>query len=152
MESKSWKPATTSQKEDWETPQKMFEELNDKYHFTYDLAANDINTKCEKYFSKEDDSLSVSWKDLEGNLFLNPPYSRQLKHWIEKAYRESLEKKDGNIVLVIPSRTDTSYWHDYIFHKAEIKFLRGRIKFEFLGKSKDPAPFPSAIVIYKCGK
>lgn len=85
---------------------------------------------------------------LEGNLFLNPPYGRHLKDWVKKASETKLSENQY-LVMLIPSRTDTSYWHDYIFDKAEIIFLRGRLKFEVNGQSKDAAPFPSALIIYK---
>lgn len=138
----------TSNKEDWETPQDFFNKLNEKYHFTFDLAASYSNTKCKSYFTEKDDSLSKDWHRIGGNVFLNPPYGRELHKWVKKAYEESLKKHDGYIVLLIPARTDTSYWHDFIFGKAQIKFLRGRLKFELNGESKDAAPFPSALVIY----
>ncbi|WP_353726531.1 DNA N-6-adenine-methyltransferase [Lactiplantibacillus plantarum] len=125
----------TSNKEDWETPQDFYDRLNAKYHFEWDLAASD------------DNSLEQDWEGLSGNLFLNPPYGRELKLWVKKAATTGLKDKQ-NLVMLIPSRTDTSYWHDYIFNHAEIKFLRGRLKFEVDGISGDSAPFPSAVVIY----
>ena len=85
---------------------------------------------------------------LDGNLFLNPPYGRELKNWVKKASETELGEGQY-LVMLIPSRTDTSYWHDYIFGKAQIKFLRGRLKFEVNGEPRDAAPFPSALVIYK---
>ena len=79
---------------------------------------------------------------------MNPPYGRDIKNWIKKAYEESLQK-DTLIVGLIPARTDTSYWHNFIFEKAEVRFLRGRIKFDNeSGIGKSPAPFPSAIIIW----
>lgn len=138
----------SSEKNYWETPQDFFEDLNKDYDFSFDLAASKDNSKCENFFCEEDDSLTKPWHELKGNLFLNPPYGRELKKWVKKAYEESLKKTDGCIVLLIPARTDTSYWHDFIFGKAQIKFLRGRLKFELNGEAKDSAPFPSAIVIY----
>ena len=129
---------------------KFFNELHEKYNFTLDVASNDNNAKLENYFTKGDDGLKKEWK---GRVFCNPPYGREIKHWVEKAYNES--KKDYNelIVLLIPARTDTTYWHDYIFNKAsEIIFLKGRLKFEINGKSTNPAPFPSALIIYKGGE
>lgn len=87
------------------------------------------------------------WTKLSGNLYLNSPYGRNVRTWVEKAYRSSLSKEDSkSIVLLIPSRTDTSYWHDYIFGKAEIYFIRGRLKFELNGYQSQAAPFPSAII------
>lgn len=137
----------TSNKEDWETPQDFYDRLNAKYHFEWDLAASDDNAKCSCYFTRDDNSLEQDWEGLSGNLFLNPPYGRELKLWVKKAATTKLKDKQ-NIVMLIPSRTDTSYWHDYIFNHAEIKFLRGRLKFEVDGISGDSAPFPSAVVIY----
>ena len=75
---------------------------------------------------------------------MNPPYGRAIGKWVEKAYRESLN--GAVVVCLIPSRTDTRYWHNYIFpYAADIKFLKGRLKF---GDGKNPAPFPSAIIIF----
>ncbi|WP_316042983.1 DNA N-6-adenine-methyltransferase [Lactiplantibacillus plantarum] len=137
----------TSNKEDWETPQDFYDRLNAKYHFEWDLAASDDNAKCSCYFTRDDNSLEQDWEGLSGNLFLNPPYGRELKLWVKKAATTGLKDKQ-NLVMLIPSRTDTSYWHDYIFNHAEIEFLRGRLKFEVDGVSGDSAPFPSAVVIY----
>lgn len=137
----------TSNKEDWETPQDFYDRLNAKYHFEWDLAASDDNAKCDNYFTRDDNSLEQDWEGLSGNLFLNPPYGRELKLWVKKAATTGLKDKQ-NLVMLIPSRTDTSYWHDYIFNHAEIKFLRGRLKFQVDGVSGDSAPFPSAVVIY----
>ncbi|USZ59950.1 phage N-6-adenine-methyltransferase [Lactiplantibacillus plantarum] len=138
----------TSNKEDWETPQDFYDRLNAKYHFEWDLAASDDNAKCSCYFTRDDNSLEQDWEKLSGNLFLNPPYGRELKLWVKKVATTGLKDKQ-TLVMLIPSRTDTSYWHDYIFNHAEIKFLRGRLKFEVDGISGDSAPFPSALVIYK---
>lgn len=137
----------TSNKDDWETPQDLFDKLNKKYKFSWDLAASSENHKVNNYFSEEDNSLVKPWHSLGGALWLNLPYGRKIGLWVKKAYEESLET-DSPIVLLIPARTDTSYWHDYIFGKAHIKFIRGRIKFERNGVPKDAAPFPSAIVVY----
>lgn len=137
----------TSNKEDWETPQDFFDRLNEQYHFNWDLAASGDNQKCNNYFDKEQNSLAKNWGGLDGNLFLNPPYGRELKLWVKKASETQL-MTNQYLVMLIPARTDTSYWHDYIFNHAEIKFLRGRLKFEVDGVSGDSAPFPSALVIY----
>ena len=141
----------TSNKECWETPQDFYDRLNTKYHFEWDLAASDNNAKCDHYFTRDDNSLEQDWGELSGNMFLNPPYGRQLKLWVKKASETQL-KREQLLVMLIPARTDTSYWHDYIFNHAEIEFLRGRLKFEVDGVSGDSAPFPSALVIYKGGK
>ena len=76
---------------------------------------------------------------------MNPPYGRDIGKWVKKAYEESL--KGAVVVCLIPARTDTKYYHDYIFPYAkDIEFVKGRLKFEVNGKAKDPAPFPSAII------
>ena len=119
----------TSNKEDWETPSAFFNSLNEKYHFKWDLAASSDNAKCNNYFTRDDNSLKQNWGGLDGNLFVNPPYGRELKLWVKKASETHL-KNGQYLVMLIPARTDTSYWHDHIFNHAEIEFLRGRLKFE----------------------
>ncbi|MCV6045563.1 DNA N-6-adenine-methyltransferase [Enterococcus faecalis] len=136
----------SSEKEDWETPQNIFDELNKKYQFDIDVAASIQNTKLPNYFTKQDNALCQKW---DGNVFCNPPYGRELRKWLEKGYKEFLRNKERTIVFLIPARTDTSYWHDFIFGKADIQFLRGRLKFEINGEGGNPAPFPSAIVVYR---
>lgn len=134
----------SSKSNEWTTPQHLFDELNREYHFTLDPCATHKNTKCEKYFTEKENGLLQDWSD--DVVFMNPPYGREIKHWIKKAYEEFLN--GATVVCLIPARTDTTYWHDFIFDKAfDIRFLKGRLKF---GDSKNSAPFPSAIVVYKC--
>ena len=133
----------SSKTNEWSTPQAFFDELNKEFNFTLDPCATSENAKCNKYFTVEDDGLKQDWS--KDTVFMNPPYGREIKYWVQKAYEESLN--GATVVCLIPARTDTAYWHDYIFGKADdIRFLRGRLKF---GDSKNPAPFPSAIIIYK---
>ena len=133
----------SSKTNEWSTPQDFFDELDKEFNFTLDPCATDGNAKCDKYFTVDDDGLVQDWSN--DIVFMNPPYGREIKHWIKKAYEESLN--GATVVCLIPSRTDTTYWHDYIFGKAyDIRFVRGRLKF---GGSKNSAPFPSAVIIYK---
>ena len=133
----------SSKSNEWATPQNLFDELNDEFNFTLDPCATDENAKCSKYFTIEDDGLNKDWSN--DVVFMNPPYGREIKKWIKKAYEESLN--GATVVCLIPARTDTTYWHDFIFGKAnDIRFLKGRLKF---GNSKNSAPFPSAIVVYQ---
>ena len=134
--------AFSSKSNDWATPHQTFNELDNEFNFTLDPCASHQNAKCEKYFTKEDDGLSQDWSN--EIVFMNPPYGREIGKWVEKAYRESL--KGAVVVCLIPARTDTKYWHNFIFPYAEIRFIKVRLKF---GGSKNAAPFPSAIVIYK---
>ena len=127
----------TSDKDNWETPQMLFDYLDSVYHFTLDAASSDANAKCKHHLTSEDDALSCSWRG--ERVFLNPPYGRQIKSWVEKASQEAAH--GTQIVMLLPARTDTSWFHDYIYHKAHITFLRGRLKFEFNGVSGGPASF-----------
>ena len=131
----------SSKSNEWTTPQNLFDELNKEFNFTLDPCSTHENHKCNKYYTIEEDGLSKDWSG--ETVFVNPPYGRELKVWIKKCYEES---KNAKIVMLIPSRTDTTYFHDYIYNKAEIRFIRGRLKF---GDSKNSAPFPSMIVIFK---
>ena len=127
----------------WSTPWNFFEKLNDEFHFTLDPCSTHENAKCYKHFTIEEDGLLQDW----GNevVFCNPPYGRQIKDWVKKAYEES-QKDNTTVVMLIPARTDTIYFHEYIYHKAEIRFIKGRLKF---GDAKNAAPFPSMVVIFR---
>lgn len=136
---------------DWCTPQSFFDELDKEFHFVLDAAATAKSAKCKKFFTPEDDGLKQSWSVDNGSVWCNPPYGKEIGKWVKKAYEEA--QKGYPIVLLIPARTDTAYFHNYIYHKAEIRFVRGRLKFtDEEGNAKDATPFPSMIVIYNGGK
>lgn len=133
----------TSNTDQWATPIDYFEEINKEFNFNLDPCADESNHKCEKYFTRETDGLSQNWGGYR--VFCNPPYGREIGNWVRKAYETN--KEAGNlIVMLLPARTDTRWFHDYIYGKAEIRFIKGRLKF---GGSKNSAPFPSMLVIYK---
>lgn len=137
----------TSNSQEWCTPQWLFDSLNEEFHFALDAAANNSNAKCTKYYTAETDSLQQDWSSAGGAIFCNPPYGRTLKKWVQKAHEES--EKGARVVMLIPARTDTQYFHDYIYGKAEIRFLRGRLKFtDNAGNEYSSAPFPSMVVIF----
>lgn len=133
----------SSKTNEWYTPQYLFDKLNDKHNFNLDVCATAESAKCKEYFTIKEDGLKQNWY---GTCFMNPPYGREIKYWIKKAYEESL--RGVKVVCLIPARTDTTYWHEYIFPYAKIEFLKGRIKFENGYGVKNSAPFPSAIVIF----
>jgi len=135
----------SSKKMDWETPQVLFEQLNRKFKFDLDACASDENHKIDNYFTEKDDALVQKWG---GNVFVNPPYGRSIGDFIKKAYEEHLRDPNRFIVMLVPSRTDTRYWQDYVIDKSTIKYIRGRLKFEVSGVATDAAPFPSALVVY----
>lgn len=132
----------SSETNEWATPQDFFDKLNRQFNFTLDPCATKENAKCAKFFTQEDDGLAQDWSG--ERVFCNPPYGRGLKDWVRKAHEES--KKGAMVVMLIPARTDTSYWHDYIVGGgADIRYLRGRLKF---GGSANSAPFPSALIMW----
>ena len=131
----------------WCTPKDFFDKLNSEFGFVLDPAATDKTAKCSLYYTPETDGLSQSW-DCGGAVFCNPPYGREISKWVLKAYEEQ-KKIKYPIVLLIPARTDTAYFHDYIYGRAEIRFIRGRLSFtDENGNTANPAPFPSMLVIY----
>ena len=127
----------------WSTPNDFFDKLNDEFHFTLDPCSTHENAKCYKHFTKEGNGLLQDWSNEV--VFCNPPYGRQIKDWVKKSYEES-QKDNTTVVMLIPARTDTIYFHEYIYHKAEIRFIKGRLKF---GNAKNSAPFPSMVVIFE---
>jgi len=138
----------SSKSSEWETPQKLYDYLNLEHNFTLDPCATEQNAKCEKYFTSEDDGLNKSWGG--ERVFVNPPYGRDIKKWVKKAYEEG-QKPNTVVVCLIPSRTDTKYWHQYCMKAWKIHFIKGRLKFEnkFSADVSSSAPFPSAVVIFK---
>ena len=130
---------------EWATPDFLYNWLDKQYHFTLDPCCTHETAKCSKHFTIVEDGLLQSW----GNeiVFMNPPYGRAIRHWIKKAYEESL--LGATVVCLIPARTDTTYYYIYCTQAAEIIFLAGRVKFVDDGKIlKGGAPFPSCIVVF----
>ena len=122
----------------WETPQDLFDKYNNIYNFETDVCALPENAKCEKFFTPEIDGLKQDWT---GVCQCNPPYGRQIGKWVEKACYSF-----ATVVMLLPARTDTKWFHDYCLPYGNIEFLRGRLKF---GGCKNSDPFPSMIVIFK---
>jgi len=137
---------------EWGTPQDLFDTLNAEFDFTLDVAASDQNAKCERYFTKEIDGLAQSWAG--ERCYMNPPYGRGLDRWVSKAWRE-VKKFEGAelVVALLPSRTDTKWFHKWVLGKAEIRFIKGRLKYTNGNKSLPaPAVFPSIIVVWRRGE
>mgnify|MGYP002644190540 FL=1 len=128
----------------WATPQDFYDKLNSEFHFTLDPCATPHNAKCVKFYTKEQDGLRKDWG---GNtVFCNPPYGRDIYAWVRKCFMEA-QKINTIVVMLIPARTDTRYFHEFIYHKArEIRFIKGRLKF---GDQKNSAPFPSMVVVFQ---
>lgn len=129
----------------WCTPQDFFDKLNAEFGFVLDPAATDKTAKCSLYYTPETDGLSQSW-DRGGAVFCNPPYGREIGKWVQR-----LSRKRGGVsdCFTYPSADGYGIFHDYIYGKAEIRFVRGRLRFtDDDGNAADPAPFPSMVVIY----
>lgn len=124
----------------WPTPQAFFDELNREFNFTLDPCATEQNAKCSKFFTEKENGLLQSWDN--ERVFMNPPYGRTIGNWIKKAS----EARGGVVVCLLPARTDTRYFHEYIYNKSEIRFIKGRLKF---GDATNSAPFPSMVVIFR---
>jgi len=164
----------SSESDEHETPDWLFDSLNEEFGFTLDACATAANAKLPNYISPERDGLLQYW---EKSTFVNPPYSKAEKpckpnckkkrcqkrgwhrkkrkpgciDWVRKAYWEA--RAGMRVVMLLPARTDTKYFHRYIWDKkrcqprpgVEVRFLEGRLKFK---NCKDAAPFPSMIVIF----
>lgn len=133
----------SSNSNEWETPINIFNELNNEFNFNLDPCSSDNNYKCEKHYTIKENGLLQNWQG--SRVFVNPPYGRNLYKWVEKCYIEG-HKDNTLVVMLIPARTDTKYFHDFIYNKSEIRFIKGRLHFN---NSKNAAPFPSMIVIYR---
>ena len=129
---------------DWSTPQYFFDKLNEEFHFTLDPCADDLNHKCEKYYTVEQDGLKQDWSG--ERVFCNPPYGRDTPRWVQKCFDEVYSGKCKIAVMLLHARTDTRWFHDYIYKRAEVRFVKGRLKF---GEQTQPAPFPSMVVIFR---
>lgn len=129
-----------SKRDDWGTPQELFDRLDGVWGFTMDVAAEPNNAKCRRYLTKESDALTQSWG--KHKCWMNPPYTRNIGAWVEKAYRES--RHGATVVCLLPAKTDTRWFHDYCT-LGKIEFLRGRIKFE---GAQYNAPFASMVVVF----
>ncbi len=142
MNEATQKTMFSSQSNEWETPKSFYDRLDKVFGFTLDPCCTEQTAKCATYYTEADDGLSKDWGG--HTVFMNPPYGRDIKDWIRKAHEEG--KKDGTVVVaLIPSRTDTRYWHEYCMRAKSIMFVKGRLKF---GGSKNAAPFPSAVVVF----
>lgn len=134
----------SSKSDEWETPRDFFAAIDSEFHFDLDACATKQNRKCLRFFTRDDDALTRSWS---GNVWCNPPYSN-IAEWVKKASYEANMGGCEVVVLLIPARTDTRWFHEYLYNKpnVELRFIRGRLKF---GGSKNSAPFPSMLAIFR---
>jgi phage N-6-adenine-methyltransferase len=132
-----------SKNECWETPQDLFDRLDAEFDFDTDVCALPHSAKCANYYTPEDDGLAQVWG---GVCWMNPPYGKQIKHWVCKA--DQMASSYGTTtVALLPVRTDAHWWHNHVRHH-EVRFIRGRVRFTLLGVPQENAPFASAIVVF----
>lgn len=126
----------------WATPQWLFDELDKEFHFTIDVCATQENAKCQKFYTKLENGLVQPWK---GVVWCNPPYGREIGQWVRRALFSCIA--GTTVVMLLPARTDTKWFHEYIYKRenVEIRFIKGRLKF---GGHQNSAPFPSMIVVF----
>ena len=125
----------------WPTPQDFFSKLHREFAFELDVCALPENAKCANFFTPEIDGLAQEWR---GVCWMNPPYGREIGKWVCKAFESA--RAGATVVCLVPARTDTAWWHDYVTRAAEIRFVRGRLKF---GNAVNSAPFPSAVIVFR---
>ena len=128
----------SSATDEWSTQNAFFQALNAEFRFELDVCATDENAKCAKYYTREQDGLAQKWG---GVCWCNPPYGREVGKWVQKGAESGC-----TVVMLLPARTDTKWFHEYIYGRAEVRFVRGRLKF---GGSKNSAPFPSMVVVFR---
>ena len=124
----------------WATPQDFFDALDAEFHFTLDACAVKENAKCAAYYTPEQNGLDQPWT---GQVWCNPPYGRNVGQWVKKAHDTA--SGGGFVVMLLPARTDPRWFHDYIYGKTAVRFIKGRLKF---GSCQNAAPFPSMVVIF----
>jgi phage N-6-adenine-methyltransferase len=129
---------------EWATSPVLFRQLDEEFGFTLDPCATEQTAKCARFFTREDNGLAQDWS--KERVFMNPPFGRQIKWWMKKAWEES--QRGALVVCLVPARTDTAWWHDWAV-RGEVRFLRGRGHYVTPdGKRRGTEAFPSAIVVF----
>ena len=144
-------------KDDWATPQPLFDKLNREFHFTLDVCALPVNAKCARYFTPEQNGLVQPWS---GCCWMNSPYGKTIGEWLGRAYRFSYSHptvydenshltNEGVVVALVPTRTNAPWWHDYVMKAAEIRFIRKKVS--FVGDKNGVAFTGHALVVFRPG-
>lgn len=131
----------SSRTDQWPTPKWFFDALDQEFGFDIDVCASPEHAKCKRFFTPEMDGLKQAWT---GVCWMNPPYGREIGLWVAKAYQSA--QQGTTVVCLLPARTDTAWWHEYVMRAEEVRLLRGRLKF---GNATAGAPFPSAVVVFR---
>lgn len=137
---------TDDTRDDWETPASIFDPLDREFEFTLDVAATAETAKCSEFFSLERSAFENDW---HGNCWMNPEYGRELPTWMDRAV-EQVQHNADLVVCLVPSRTDTRWWHRVVFESGKcswVRFIKGRLKFLVGGVTIGTAPFASALIV-----
>lgn len=137
-------PQNAASGSDWPTPPAFYDLLHEEFGFEVDVAASADNHRCPVWYSRKENGLAQAWV---GVVWCNPPYGREIAQWVEKAYHAA--QKGATVVMLLPVRSDTNWWHEFVLGVAEVRFLRGRLGFK--GTRPGRAPFPSCVLIYRPG-
>lgn len=142
---------------EWPTPQALFDELDDEFHFVLDACASRTNRKANTWYGLDHpsrarrDGLAGNWAadvrsvDRDGAVWMNPPYGKGIAAWMAKA--QATAAAGVTVVCLVPARTDTKWFHEHVLGaRAQVRFLRGRVKF---GDAKNSAPFPNLVIVYR---
>lgn len=134
---------------EWATPVALYESLDAEFGFTVDVSASDLNYKHPRYWTETQNGLAQDWR---GEVcWMNPPYGAEIRAWIRKA-RESADA-GATVVGLLPAETDSDWWHEHIVGRAEVRYLRGRIRFDVHhadGTKQWASPFrPSVVVVWR---
>ncbi|HEX6700893.1 MAG TPA: DNA N-6-adenine-methyltransferase [Gaiellaceae bacterium] len=132
----------SSGRDDWPTPQAFFDRLDAEFNFTLDVCASEANAKCSRFFTQRENGLDQPWG--RERCWMNPPYGAPIKAWLAKALEASLS--GALVVCLLPARTDTRWWHEFVERASEVRFVRGRIHF---GDAEHSAPFASVVVVFR---
>ncbi len=136
----------TSKSDGWGTPAPLFELLHEEFKFSLDAAATKQSALCWKFITPGQDALSFDWADRIGHretVFLNPPYSLNAQ-FMEAALENSVHL--GAVVCLLPVRTGTRWWQEYVPQSDEVRLIGGRLKFE---GAEQGAPFDSCVVVFR---
>jgi phage N-6-adenine-methyltransferase len=140
-------PALFSSKtDDHATPRDLAARYIEEFGIETDVCASAENAVVSRFYSREQNGLLQQWT---GVCWMNPPYGREISHWIEKASNAALA--GATVVCLLPARTDTRWWHEFVqpvldgTRCGEVRFIKGRLKF---GDATNCAPFPSVVVVF----
>lgn len=127
---------------EWATPPEVFEPLHAEFQFTLDACATAGNAKLPRFYTEQQDGLAQDWSG--ERVFMNPPYGREIYAWTRKA------RDSGALVVgLLPASCDLAWWHDDVVGRAEVRYLRGRVRFLTGGPYRASGFFASVIVIWR---